>query len=72
MGAPPIVIALYKPTNPSGIHAPRRPGPHLAGVGREGMLDLARQMKHGLIFTCMAACAMFYNTGRTHRQSGCW
>ncbi len=25
------------------------------------MLDLARQMKNGLIFTCMAACAMFYN-----------
>ena len=25
------------------------------------MLDLARQMKSGLIFTCMAACAMFYN-----------
>lgn len=25
------------------------------------MKDLARHMKHGLIFTCMAGCAMFYN-----------
>ena len=64
MGAPPIVIALYKPIESilcivfALAALGRNP---LAGVGREGMLDLARQMKHGLIFTCMAACAMFYN-----------
>lgn len=64
MGAPPILIALYKPIESLLCIAfalaalGRNP---LAGVGREGMLDLARQMKHGLIFTCMAACAMFYN-----------
>lgn len=64
MGAPPIVIALYKPIESilcivfALAALGRNP---LAGVGREGMLDLARQMKHGFIFTCMAACAMFYN-----------
>lgn len=64
MGAPPIIIALYKPIESTlcilfALTAlGRNP---LAGVGRAGMLDLARQMKHGLIFTCMAACAMFYN-----------
>jgi O-antigen/teichoic acid export membrane protein len=64
MGAPPILIALYKPIESvlcivfALAALGRNP---LAGVGREGMLDLARQMKHGLIFTCMAACAMFYN-----------
>ena len=64
MGAPPIVIALYKPIESvlciifALVALGRNP---LAGVGKSGMLDLARQMKHGLIFTCMAACAMFYN-----------
>ena len=64
MGAPPIVIALYKPIESilciifTLVALGRNP---LTGVGKSGMLDLARQMKHGLIFTCMAACAMFYN-----------
>ncbi len=64
MGAPPIIIALYKPIESvlciifALVALGRNP---LAGVGKSGMLDLARQMKHGLIFTCMAACAMFYN-----------
>ena len=64
MGAPPIVIALYKPIESvlciifALVALGRNP---LTGVGKAGMLDLARQMKHGLIFTCMAACAMFYN-----------
>ena len=64
MGAPPIIIALYKPIESilCIIFALTALGRNpLAGVGRSGMLDLARQMKHGLIFTCMAACAMFYN-----------
>lgn len=64
MGAPPILIALYKPIESilCVVFALAALGRNpLAGVGREGMLDLARQMKHGLIFTCMAACAMFYN-----------
>lgn len=62
--APPILIALYKPLESLLCIAlalsalGRNP---LAGVGTSGMLDLARQMKSGLIFTCMAACAMFYN-----------
>ena len=64
LGAPPILIALYKPVESLlciflALGAlGRNP---LAGVGMQGMLDLARQMKNGLIFTCMAACAMFYN-----------
>lgn len=64
MGAPPTVIALYKPIESTLciVFALTALGRNpLAGVGRSGMLDLARQMKHGLIFTCMAACAMFYN-----------
>ena len=64
MGAPPIVIALYKPIESvlCIIFALAALGRNpLTGVGKSGMLDLARQMKHGLIFTCMAACAMFYN-----------
>lgn len=62
--APPIYIALYKPVESllciifALAALQRNP---LAGVGLAGMLDLARQMKSGLIFTCMAACAMFYN-----------
>lgn len=64
LNAPPIFIALYKPVE-SLLYIilalgalGRNP---LSGIGLSGMLDLARQMKSGLIFTCMAACAMFYN-----------
>ncbi len=64
LNAPPIFIALYKPVESllciilALAALGRNP---LAGIGLAGMLDLARQMKNGLIFTCMAACAMFYN-----------
>lgn len=64
LNAPPIFIALYKPVESllyiilALIALGRNP---LSGIGLAGMLDLARQMKSGLIFTCMAACAMFYN-----------
>ena len=62
--APPLLIALYKPIESLlfiafALTALRR-NP-LAGVGWENMRHLARQMKNGFIFTCMAACAMFYN-----------
>ena len=62
-GAPPLAIALFKPLEAvlaiglSLMALGRNP---LAGVGFAGMLHLARQMRHGLIFTGMAACAMFY------------
>lgn len=64
LGAPPLVIALYKILESCLCIAfaltalGRNP---LAGVGLAGMRDLAHQMRQGLIFTCMAACAMFYN-----------
>ena len=63
-GAPPLAIALFKPIEAllaigfSLLALRRNP---LAGVGFAGMLHLAREMRHGLIFTGMAACAMFYN-----------
>lgn len=61
---PAVVIALYKPIESIlcivfAVYAlGRNP---LAGVGMAGMKDLAKKMRHGLIFTGMAACAMFYN-----------
>ncbi|MBQ9452422.1 MAG: oligosaccharide flippase family protein [Desulfovibrio sp.] len=64
LDAPPLVIALYKVIESLLCIAfalaalERNP---LAGVGLAGMKDLAHQMKNGLVFTCMAACAMFYN-----------
>lgn len=64
LDAPPLCIALYKPLESlccmafALVALGRNP---LAGVGRSGMADLVRQMKSGLVFTCMAACAMFYN-----------
>lgn len=60
----PVAIALYKPVESLAcaifaIYAlGRNP---LANVGFAGMRDLGRRMRHGLIFTGMAACAMFYN-----------
>lgn len=64
LGAPPIVIALYKPVESLLCIV-------FALMARNAILwqvwawkawkDLARHMKHGLIFTCMAGCAMFYN-----------
>ncbi|MCR5562226.1 MAG: oligosaccharide flippase family protein [Desulfovibrio sp.] len=64
MGASPIAIALYKPVESLLCIAFARAALHfnpLADVGLSGLADLARQMKSGLIFTCMAVCAMFYN-----------
>ena len=63
-GAPPLAIALFKPIEALlaigfSLFALRR-NP-LAGVGFSGMAHLAHEMRHGLIFTGMAACAMFYN-----------
>lgn len=61
---PPIAIALYKPIESllliifSLYALGRNP---LAKVSLDDMRDLARKMKSGLIFTGMAACAMFYN-----------
>ncbi len=60
----PIVIALYKPIESllciifATISLGKNP---LANIGMGGFFDLCRQMKHGLVFTGMAACAMFYN-----------
>ena len=64
LDARPLCIALYKPVEAilcillSRLALSRNP---LVGVGFAGMLDLAGRMKSGLVFTCMAACAMFYN-----------
>lgn len=64
LDALPVAIALFKPIEAiicisfalSALG--RNP---LAKIGIEGMRDLARQMKAGLVFTGMAVCAMFYN-----------
>jgi len=64
LDAPPIAIALYKP-----IESLICLGLCIAALGRNpfgrlnlsGIRDLAHKMKNGLIFTGMAACAMFYN-----------
>ncbi len=62
--APPIAIALFKP-----IESLLCLGLCIIALGRNpfgrlslsGLKDLACKMKNGLIFTGMAACAMFYN-----------
>jgi len=64
MDAPPICIALYKPIESVCclLFALKALGRNpLAGVGLTGMLDLARHMKSGLVFTAMSACSMAYN-----------
>ncbi|GFH62231.1 MAG: polysaccharide efflux protein RfbX [Candidatus Desulfovibrio kirbyi] len=64
LNAPTLLIALYKPVESllctvfAVVALKRNP---LAGVGTAGMASLARQMKNGLFFTCMAVCAIFYN-----------
>lgn len=64
LGLSPIAIALFKPIEAvlcvifaiySLGHNP------LAGFGVKGIFALFGDMKQGLIFTGMAACAMFYN-----------
>lgn len=60
----PIVIALYKPIEAiicivfSWLALGRSP---FGRLSMAGLKDLAQKMKSGLIFTGMAACAMFYN-----------
>lgn len=61
---PPIAIALYKPIEStlSIILAIRALGRNpLPRISMKGLLDLGSKMKSGVIFTGMAACAMFYN-----------
>lgn len=59
-----IAIAMFKPVESvacatfASISLGRNP---LAGAGWAGMNDLRHRMKEGIIFTGMAACAMFYN-----------
>ncbi|MDR1857310.1 MAG: oligosaccharide flippase family protein [Desulfovibrio sp.] len=62
--APVLFIALYKGVESlacmlSALSALRR-NP-FKGFGLSGLPGLARQMREGIVFTCMAACAMFYN-----------
>ena len=62
--APPLAIALFKPLEAMlaiGFSLAALGRNPLAGVGLSGMIHLAGQMRHGLVFTGMAACAMFYN-----------
>ncbi len=62
--ASPLYIALYKPIESliCLILAQRALGQNpFSAFCLAHLVDLARQMKSGLIFTCMAACAMVYN-----------
>ena len=64
MGAPPLYIALYKLVESLllMVIALRVLGRNpLAGLSWHKLCDLARQLKHGLIFTGMMVCAMVYN-----------
>lgn len=64
LGASPVWIALYKPVESlllMGIALKVLGRNPLAGINWEKMRDLGRQWKHGIVFTCMAACSMFYN-----------
>lgn len=64
IGADPLYIALYKPAESlllMGIALKALGRNPLAGINWDKMRDLGRQWKHGIIFTCMAACAMIYN-----------
>ncbi len=64
MDWPPLIIALYKPTEAiiciifCLFALGRHPFPPF---NLAAMVDMGRKMKSGLIFTGMAACAMFYN-----------
>lgn len=64
LDAPVAAIALYKPLESLLLMAialkalGRNP---LAGVNRRLMRHLGSQWKNGVVFTCMAACAMLYN-----------
>lgn len=60
----PIAISLYKPVESVFclilVIAALGHNPFV-NIGIGGILDLGSRMKQGLIFTGMAACAMFYN-----------
>ena len=64
LDAPLIVIAMYKMLESLICMAlacfalGRNP---LAGINVSTAVELARRMKHGLVFTGMGLCAMFYN-----------
>lgn len=64
LGWSPIAIAMFKPIESlicvtfSFFALGLNP---LASVNGKGLADLGRKLKKGLVFTGMAACAMFYN-----------
>ena len=64
LNAPPVVIAMYKMLESllcmclACFALGRNP---LAGVGFSVVTELLRRMKHGIVFTGMSLCAMFYN-----------
>ena len=63
-GLPPICIALFKPIEALlcvGLVIFAMGHNPLSKIGKNGLIDLAIKMKSGIIFTCMAACTMFYN-----------
>ncbi len=64
LGAGPIEMALYKPIESlilMGFALKALNRNPLEGFSLERLADLGRRLKQGVIFTCMAFCAMFYN-----------
>lgn len=64
MEAPPVWIALYKPVESlllMGIAVKALGRNPLAGFHMRLLHDLASRWKSGMVFTCMAGCAMLYN-----------
>lgn len=64
LGASPIYIAFYKLVESvllMGIACKALGRNPLAGINLNLMRDLARKWKNGIVFTCMAGCAMLYN-----------
>ncbi len=62
--APPIYIALYKPLESillMGIALNALGRNPLAGIRLGGMAIIAKQWRHGIVFTCISACAILYN-----------
>lgn len=64
LDAPALLVVQYKAVESllCLVFAVRAIGRNpLAGFSMDGLRDLARQMRSGVIFTCMAGCAMLYN-----------
>lgn len=64
LNAPTVAIAMYKPLESillMGIALKALGRNPLAGAHSRFLNQFARQWKHGIVFTCMAACAMLYN-----------